>query len=126
MSTWVQLLIVRGGIFHIGQQVRATSAAISSLQSISLACRSIFDDSKGGTTGKYFSLISDNDLFQVAEYWTSKSKRQIESAAEALFFIRHVFKACSKQKKDLLNVPFGDLKSLAFRRREGYCSSHLR
>ena len=35
-------------------------------------------------------------------------------------------RALLRTGKALINVPFGDLKSLAFRRREGYCSSHLR
>ena len=50
-------------------------------------------------------MISDDDLFRVTEYWSSKSERQVEGAAEALVFLRHVFKACSKQKKDLLDEP---------------------
>jgi hypothetical protein len=47
-------------------------------------------------TGKTFSAISDDDLLLVAKYWSSKSERQKESAAEALVFLRHVFQACSK------------------------------
>jgi hypothetical protein len=85
------------------QKVRAASAANSSLQSISLACRSIFDDSRKGMTGKTFSLISDDDLLRVARYWSSKREGQVESAAQALVFLRCVFQACSKQRKVLLD-----------------------
>jgi hypothetical protein len=89
------------------QKVRAASAAVSSLQSISLACRSIFDESKGEKemTGKTFSSISDNDLFLIAEHWRSKCEKQMERTEKALAFLHHVFKICSKPKKELLKEP---------------------
>lgn len=89
------------------QQVHAASAAISSLQSISLACRSIFDANKGEKeiTGKTFSSISKNDLLLVAEYWRSNSKKQMDIANKSLVFLRHVFETCSKPKNVLLKEP---------------------
>jgi hypothetical protein len=41
------------------QRVQVTNTDYASLQTISLACRSIFDDSKDGMTGKNFARVSD-------------------------------------------------------------------
>ena len=87
------------------QQVHAASVEFSSLQTISLGCRSTFDDDRSGLTGKVFSLISDTTLAAIAEYWGKKSNQQTDDAAKALRFLREVFKACSHQRKSLLTQP---------------------
>lgn len=87
------------------QKVHASSIKLSSLQTISLGCRSIFDDSRKGMTGKVFSLISDETLMAVAKYWGGKTNRQTDDAARALNFLRMLFEACSRQRNSLLIEP---------------------
>jgi hypothetical protein len=75
----------------------------SALRSISLICRSIFDDSRKGMTGKRFANISDATLGAIAEHWSRFSKRPVEDASKALTLLRGVFQLCAQPRKTLLN-----------------------
>ena len=83
--------------------VQATSLEFSSLQTISFICRSVFDDSKKGITGKKFATISDNTLQSVANYWGDKTKRSTEEASKALVLLREVLRRCARQPKLLFD-----------------------
>lgn len=83
------------------QTVRGVTVGHSSLLSMSLFCRSIFDDSNKPLTGKSFGKIGDDTLNRVAEHWTSKGAL-VEDATKALVFLRKVFRRCSQQQGVLL------------------------
>jgi hypothetical protein len=87
------------------QRVQAANADYSSLQTISLACRAIFDDSNDGMTGKNFAKISDPVLQSVADYWSKKSETPVADALKALTLLRNLFKRCAHQSKQLFNAP---------------------
>jgi hypothetical protein len=86
------------------QTVQAASSEFSSLQTISLGCRAVFDDGRNRMTGKRFARITDGTLFSVAEYWATSSKRPVEDAARALRLLRDLFERCAQPKKLLLNA----------------------
>jgi hypothetical protein len=98
--------------------VQAHSLRFSSASTISLCCRKIFDDSRSGMTGKRFANISDADLEKIAHYWANNSKKSKDDAANALGFLRDIFRQLSKPKKELLNR-----KSL-LERRVGLLKTH--
>ena len=86
-------------------RVRALNAENSCLQTISLSCRSVFDDSRKGLTGKFFALASDETLALVAEYWANMNGRQTENASRALRLLRDLFRVCAQPRKHLLSEP---------------------
>jgi hypothetical protein len=85
--------------------VQAASLEFSSLQSISLACRAVFDDGRSRMTGKRFANVTDATLASVAEFWATSSKRPLEDATKALSLLRDLFRRCAQPKKLLLNAP---------------------
>lgn len=87
------------------QRVHATSAQFSSLLTISLACRAIFDDGRDGLTGKFFSRTSDAVLSSVAQCWATTSRRPITEATPALELLRELFKRCARPAKILFVAP---------------------
>lgn len=86
------------------QRVQAANADYSSLQTISLACRAIFDDSNDGMTGKNFAKISDSDLQSVADFWSKKGSQPVADALKALTLLRDLFKRCAHQPKQLFKA----------------------
>jgi hypothetical protein len=57
------------------KRTQAASLNFSALQTITLICRSIFDDSRNGLTGKRFANVSDVALASIAEHWSQFSTR---------------------------------------------------
>lgn len=73
------------------------------LQSISLSCRAIFDETtKRRLTGKRFAHSSDRTLSAIAAYWSKVSKRPEEDAIKALTLLRDLFRLCAQPKRLLL------------------------
>jgi hypothetical protein len=84
---------------------QAASLEFSALQTISLICRAIFDDSRKGLTGKRFANVSDATLLAIAKYWADTSKRSVPEASRALKLLREVFRQCAQPRKSLLVAP---------------------
>lgn len=80
------------------------SLRFSSMSTISLAVRKVFDhDPKGGLTGRYFvNKCTNQTLSEVSEYWANRSGRSHKEAYAALKFLRSVFKVCARKEADLL------------------------
>jgi len=87
---------------------RATQAAclnFSSLQTISLICRSAFDEgSTRGLSAKRFATSSEATLQAIAEFWAKESGRGVEEASRALRLMRDLFRRCAHPKKSLLDA----------------------
>ena len=75
----------------------------SSIGTISLACRKVFDHATTGLTGASFSKCSKENLEKVAQYWASKSNRSIQDALSALQFLQLIFRDCARTHSDLLS-----------------------
>jgi hypothetical protein len=80
------------------------SLAFSSVNTISLACRKVFDHKSNGLTGAGFAKISDETLIEVASFWATRSSRERDEAATALLLLRSVVLECSRTDSDLLNT----------------------
>lgn len=78
----------------------------SSIGTVSLSCRKVFDDATKGLTGGSFAKISDKTLMDVAEYWSDKSKRPNKEALAALVLLRSVFQDCATKDSKLLNATY--------------------
>jgi hypothetical protein len=87
------------------QVVQAAALEQSSLQTISLACRAIFDDSKSRLSGKRIARMRSDTLESVAKYWSENSGRTMEDASKALDFLRSLFIRCAQPEKVLLDQP---------------------
>lgn len=87
------------------QAVQAAALEQSSLQTIALACRSIFDDSKNRLSGKRIARQSDETLASVAKYWSERSRRSEEDASKALVVLRRLFDRCARPERILLDQP---------------------
>jgi len=85
------------------QRVRAVYEEHSSLRTLSLACRSIFDASKGQLTGRRFARTRDEALLSAAAYWAESSGRSAEEAVLALKFLRRLFQRCARPHNELLH-----------------------
>ncbi len=92
----------------------------SSINTVSLCCRKVFDDSVKAPllTGGRFSKISDANLELVAAYWSENADKPVEDAFQALFFLREVFKSFAKSD----TVLFKEASSLG--RRIGLIKQH--
>lgn len=77
-------------------QILQSAVHFSSLNTVALICRKVFDHSTSGLTGAQFGKQSDATLDEHAFYWSKHSERPIEEARRALTFLRAVFKKCSK------------------------------
>jgi hypothetical protein len=86
-------------------RVQASCLDVSSLQSITLGCRAMFDEGRNKMTGKRFANITDTTLASVAEFWAAGSRRPIEDATKALNLLRELFLRCAQPKKLLLHKP---------------------
>ncbi|MGA7539768.1 MAG: hypothetical protein WBW93_13485 [Steroidobacteraceae bacterium] len=86
------------------RSTQVASLHFSALQTISLVCRSIFDESrKKSLTGKLFAKASDQTLEGIAEHWSNFSDQPIEDALKALTLLRDLFRRCAQPKKSLLD-----------------------
>jgi hypothetical protein len=74
----------------------------SSISTVSLCCRKVFDHERGGLTGASFGKSPDVVVASVAEYWATKSSRPLEDAVAALKFLRSIFRECAKADSTLL------------------------
>lgn len=77
-------------------KVLQSQVHFSSLNTIALACRKVFDHGKG-LTGAAFGRVCDSTLDEHAEYWARYSNRPKEDAYRALHFLRTFFAKCSKK-----------------------------
>jgi hypothetical protein len=84
------------------ERVHAAYARFSSLATISLACRSVFDDRVGGLTGKTFATAASSTIVTVAAKWVQLAGCTTSDALKALEFLQNVFKQCAHQPKELL------------------------
>ena len=84
--------------------VSAKYIEFSSLNALTLSCRKAFDHAASGLTGGRFSKISDELLFEHAQYWAKKSERSVDDAASALKLLREFFRRCSQQTSRLLGA----------------------
>jgi hypothetical protein len=87
------------------QVVRAASLEQSSLHTIALACRSIFDDSRSRMSGKKIARLNDQTLASVAEYWSERPQRPLEDASKALALLRRIFYRCAQPERVLIDRP---------------------
>lgn len=85
------------------QVVQAAALEQSSLQTITLTCRAIFDDNKNRLSGKRIARLSDGTLTSVAKYWSDCSKKPQEDASRALEILRRLFSRCAQPEKVLLD-----------------------
>lgn len=103
-------------------KVLTHSLAFSSINTISLACRKVFDHKPNGPnlTGSSFAKTSDETLKEVAAFWSERSSRSEEEAITALLLLRDLFSDCSKNESQLLDVS----KSSTLGRRIGVLKQH--
>lgn len=84
--------------------ISATYLDFSAMNTLTLACRNVFDHDPSGLTGAYFSKISDELLIEHAQYWASSANKLESDAVSALLLIREFFKRCSMQSNRLLEA----------------------
>jgi hypothetical protein len=80
------------------------SLEFSSINTISLACRKVFDHKPKGLTGASFAKTSDETIMKVASYWAAQSSREKEEAIIALHLLRSLFSECSRNDAALLDT----------------------
>jgi len=84
-------------------KVAQSYSEFSDLNTLTLACRKIFDSSvKPDLTGANFAKTPDAILTEHAKYWSKDSSHSEEDALTALQFLRRFFAECSKTDTDLL------------------------
>jgi hypothetical protein len=77
----------------------------SSIGTVTLSCRKVFDHAKG-LTGASFAKTSDEILKEVAEYWSKSSCRPVQEAFAALSLLKSIFRDCSKTDTALFDAKF--------------------
>jgi hypothetical protein len=85
--------------------VNKASVEYLSLVNISLICRSVFDDSRKGMSGKRIACISDATLAKVTQFWCEQAKRDVAESTKALKLLRELFKRCARPEKELIDSP---------------------
>lgn len=83
--------------------MQACALEQSSLHTIALACRSIFDASNTHLGGKRIANLNDTALTSVAQYWSERPERPIEEAIKALNLLRKLFVQCAQPEKLLID-----------------------
>lgn len=103
-------------------KVAQTYSEFSDLNTITLACRKMFDHAvKNDLTGANFAKLSDDILLDHAEYWSSHSKKPQGECYSALVFLQKFFAEYSRtdsvllQKEGWLHKRIGLLKQHADR-----------
>ena len=90
-------------------EVARSYSGFSDLNTVSLACRKIFDHSvSNDLTGANFGKTKDNIISEHARYWSDTSERSVEECEDALLFLREVFQEYAKTDQNLL-IQKGDL-----------------
>jgi hypothetical protein len=78
----------------------------SSLNSLSLNCRKVFDHAaKPDLTGGNFGRLPDAVLEEHAHYWSEHGSNTFDDAHRALFFLREFFREYARTDNDLLKAP---------------------
>lgn len=96
-------------------KVAQSYAEFSHLNTLSLACRKLFDHAtKQDLTGANFAKSSDNTLVEHAQYWADSSGKEIEECLRALVFLRSFFGEYSKTDSLLLKENGSLNKRIAF------------
>lgn len=90
----------------------------SALNTITMSCRKVFDNSNTALTGAKFGKSSDDVLVEHANFWAGHSGGTAEDAARALSFLRTFFASCSKSSNALLK------SSATLHRRIGLLKQH--
>lgn len=86
-------------------KVAQTYSEFSDLNTLTLACRKIFDHAtKADLTGANFGKLPDGVLQEHAEYWSKVSGESIDDCLQALIFLRRFFSEYSKTDTDLLKT----------------------
>lgn len=86
-------------------KVAQTYSEFSDLNTLTLACRKIFDHAtKTDLTGANFAKLSDGVLQEHAEYWSKGSSESTDDCLQALIFLRRFFSEYSKTDTDLLKT----------------------
>jgi hypothetical protein len=78
-------------------------AEFSGLNTLTLCCRKIFDHDPNRLTGAKFAKMKDPDLRRHAEYWATRSSKDLDEVWTALIFLRNFFKEFSKNDTELLS-----------------------
>jgi hypothetical protein len=86
------------------QTVQAEGLEQTSLHTIALACRAIFDEDKSRLSGKRIARLSDETLASVARHWSGNSRSE-DDAIQALRFFRSLFTRCAQPRKQLTKKP---------------------
>lgn len=76
--------------------VLQSAISFSSLNTVAIACRKVFDHGAKGLTGAIFGKQNDTILEKHAVIWAKYSGHSIEDALQALRFLRTLFANCSK------------------------------
>jgi hypothetical protein len=86
-------------------RVAQTYSEFSDLNTLSLACRKMFDHAaKPDLTGGNFGKIPDSVLIEHAQYWTKISGKSTDECFHALSFLRKFFSEYSKTDTALLKA----------------------
>ena len=86
-------------------KVAQTYSEFSNLNTLTLACRKIFDHAtKTELTGANFAKLSDGALQEHAEYWSKVSAESRDDCLQALIFLRSFFSEYSKTDTELLKT----------------------
>lgn len=81
----------------------SASLNFSALQTLSLICRSVFDESrKESLTGRRFARAGDETLEGIAKHWSTSSGEPVEDAVKALRLLRDLFDLCAQPRNALL------------------------
>jgi hypothetical protein len=97
-------MLLRAPNLPYSQRVLAAHTEHSSLLTLSLACRSVFDETRKRLTGKRFANVSDATLLSAAEFWAQHARTSIEESAAALRLLRELFRRCARPRKALLDA----------------------
>lgn len=78
----------------------------SSLNSLSLNCRKVFDyAAKPDLTGGNFGRLSDAVLEEHANYWSERGANSLDDSLRALIFLREFFREYARTDTELLKSP---------------------
>lgn len=83
--------------------VLAEAMRTSTLSTIALVCRKIFDHDPKKMTGRHFAKCSYATYKELGEYWAESSGRPFDEAMQAITLLQLFFHHCSQSTKDLLS-----------------------
>lgn len=82
--------------------VLSDSVRFSSLSTIALVCRKVFDHDPKGMTGRHFAKCSIETFERLGAYWAETSGRSVADAMQAIALLQIFFNECSDSTKVLL------------------------